>query len=75
VPVLYLPLVPLLRITHQAGHVQVALAWAFVALRVIHSLIHIVIRNVGLRALTYILSCAVLLAMWIGFAIDMAAAS
>ena len=49
---------------------QVVLAWAFVALRVIHSYVHIVVRNVRTRALIYWLSTAVLIAMWVGFAVD-----
>ncbi len=73
-PLLYFALVPLLLITHHAGYAQVTLAWIFVILRIVHSLIHIGVKIVPLRALAYILSCAVLLAMWIGFAIDMAAA-
>ena len=74
-PVLYFAIVPLLRITHQASHVQVALAWAFVLLRVLHSFIHIVVRKVRLRASIYWLGSAALMAMWVGFAIDIAAAS
>lgn len=70
-PVLFFALVPLLLITHQAGHVQVALAWAFVALRALHSLVQIVVRKVSLRFLAYLLSCVVLSAMWIGLAVDL----
>jgi hypothetical protein len=74
-PVLYFAIVPLLMITHQATHVQVALAWAFVLLRVLHSFIHIVVRKVQLRAPVYWLGSAALMAMWIGFAVDIASAS
>lgn len=74
-PVLYFALVPLLLITHQAGHAQVILAWAFVLLRVLHSLIHIGPKVVQARFLVYLLSCAVLMAMWIGFAVDVATAA
>ena len=74
-PVLFFALVPLLLITHQANHIQVALAWAYVLLRAAHSVVQIVIRRVPLRFLVYVLSCAVLSAMWIGFAVDMAGAS
>lgn len=74
-PVLYFAIVPLLLITHQASHVQVALAWAFVLLRFLHSFIHIVVRKVQLRAMIYWLGSAVLMAMWIGFALDIAHAS
>lgn len=74
IPPLYFALVPLLMLTHHANHIQVALAWIYVALRVAHTILHIVVRNVPLRFGAYALSCAVLSAMWIGFAIDMALA-
>lgn len=74
-PVLFFALVPLLLITHQANHIQVALAWAYVLLRAGHSIVQTVIRRVPLRFMVYVLSCAVLSAMWIGFAVDMASAS
>lgn len=73
-PVLYFAIVPLLLITHQANHVQVALAWAFVLLRALHSFIHIVVRKVMIRAPVYWLGSAVLMAMWVGFAVDIARA-
>lgn len=72
-PVLYFALVPLLLLTHHAGHIEVALAWAYVALRALHSVIHVGRGKVPLRFLVYLASCAVLSAMWIGFAVDMAA--
>jgi hypothetical protein len=74
-PVLFFALVPLLLITHQANHIQVVLAWAYVLLRACHSLVQIVVRRVPLRFMVYALSCAILSAMWIGFAVDMAGAS
>lgn len=74
-PVLYFAIVPLLMITHQANHVQVALAWTFVILRVVHSFIHIVVRKVEIRAAVYWLGSAALMAMWIGFAVDLSSAS
>ncbi len=74
-PVLFFALVPLLLITHHANHIQVILAWLYVLLRAGHSLVQIVVRRVPLRFMVYALSCAVLSAMWIGFAVDMAGAS
>jgi hypothetical protein len=74
-PVLYFALVPLLLITRHGDHVQVALAWAFVALRALHSLIHIGPKKVIPRFVAYLGSCIVLSAMWIGFAIDMIGAA
>jgi hypothetical protein len=69
-PVLYFALVPLLLVTHQANHIQVILAWIYVVLRAAHSFVHIGPKKVPLRFLLYAASCAVLLAMWIGFAVD-----
>jgi hypothetical protein len=70
-PVLYFALVPLLLITRHADHMQVVLAWAFVALRAVHSIIHVGPNKVPPRFFVYLASCVILSAMWIGFAIDM----
>lgn len=70
-PVLFFALVPLLLITRHADHLQVLLAWGFVILRALHTVIHIAVRKVHIRAPVYWLSCAALMAMWIGFAVDM----
>lgn len=71
-PVLFFALVPLLLLTHHAGHVEVALVWIFVAARAVHSIIHVAKLGVQPRFMAYLVSCAVLSAMWIGFAVDMA---
>ena len=71
-PVLYFALVPLLLVTGQAGPVQVALAWTYVALRALHSFIHIVPKKVPPRFLAYLASTIVLSAMWVGFAVELA---
>ena len=71
-PVLYFALVPLLLVTGEAGPVQLALAWTYVALRAVHSFIHIVVKKVPPRFLAYFASTIVLSAMWIGFAVEMA---
>ncbi len=69
-PVLYFALVPLLLVTHQATTAQVALAWAYVALRAAHSFVHVTHGPVVRRFFIYLLSCVTLSAMWIGFAVD-----
>lgn len=71
-PMLYFALVPLLLVTHHANHIQVALAWIYVLLRLAHSIIHAFSGPVMQRFAVYALSCAILSAMWIGFAIDLA---
>ncbi|MGN6268614.1 MAG: MAPEG family protein [Sphingomonas sp.] len=73
-PVLYFALVPLLLMTHHGDHLQVVLAWIFVALRCLHSVIHIRrISSTGMppRTIVYLLSCLVLFVMWIVFFVDM----
>lgn len=70
-PVLYFALVPLLLVTHRADHLQVILAWAFVVLRALHSVIHIGPKRVPARFLAYLASCLVLAAMWVVFFVDM----
>ncbi|MEG3145726.1 MAPEG family protein [Sphingomonas sp. RT2P30] len=75
VPVLFFALVPLLLITRHADQVQVLLAWAFVVLRAAHSVIHIGRNKVTVRFFVYLAACAVLSAMWIGFAVDMVQAA
>ena len=74
-PVLYFALVPLLIMTAQANHVQVALAWAFVFARVIHSFIHIGPKKVQWRFFAYLVSVVFLTAMWVGFFIDIVRAA
>ncbi|HEX8415670.1 MAG TPA: MAPEG family protein [Sphingomicrobium sp.] len=74
-PILYFALVPLLLLTTSVTPAQVGLAWAFVILRALHSLIHIGANNVKRRFFAYLLSVVVLSAMWIGFAVDMCVAS
>ena len=45
----------------------VAAAWAYVALRSLHSLIHVTYNRVMHRFLVYVASTLLLFAMWIGF--------
>ncbi len=71
-PVLFFALVPLLLITNQANDIQVILAWVYVALRAVHSFVHIGPKKVPVRAMLFVTSAVVLLVMWIGFGIDIA---
>ncbi|WBH17144.1 MAPEG family protein [Sphingomonas radiodurans] len=74
-PVLYFALVPLLIITAQANVIQVTLAWLFVTARAVHSLIHIGPKKVPARFLVYLVSVIALMAMWIGFFVDIVQAA
>jgi hypothetical protein len=70
-PVLYFALVSLLFITHHGNHVEAVLAWAFVILRAVQSVIHIGSKNWPACGAAAFFSSIVLLAMWIIFFIDM----
>lgn len=74
-PVLFFALIPLLVIAQQATPAQVVLAWGYVALRAAHSVVHVGPNTVRPRFFLYLASCAVLVAMWLGFFIDMVAAA
>ena len=69
-PVVYFALVPLLILADAANIIQVTFAWAFVFLRIGHSFVHVGPNKVPVRATLYILSTAVLMVMWFGFAWD-----
>ena len=54
--------------------VSLALAWAFVALRVVHSLVHCTFNHVMTRFVAYALATLVLIAFWVRLALAMVAA-
>ena len=68
-PVLFFVVAILLIVTELANDLQVLLAWAYVAARVVHSGFHLKGRVKG-RFLSYLVSMAILMAMWIGFTVD-----
>ena len=51
-------------ITGQVSYVLVGLAWTYVAVRLVHSAIHLTSNDVNLRFSAYFSSAVVLLAMW-----------
>ncbi|MDD2989703.1 MAG: MAPEG family protein [Zoogloea sp.] len=51
-------------VTAQQSALQLGLAWAYVGLRVVHSLIHLSYNNVYHRLAVFALSNLVLLALW-----------
>ncbi len=67
-PVLFYALVPLLLLTNAVSGAELALAWAFVALRALHSVIHIGYNRVVHRFSAYAASTLCLFAMWLLFA-------
>jgi len=68
-PVLFYALTILAVITQTADLWFVVPAWIFVALRLAHAYVHVTSNRVPRRALVFLVGCAVLLVMWIIFAI------
>ena len=69
-PVLYFALVPLLLLTGQASVLQTTLACLYVAFRALHSWEHVGRNRIMTRFRWYLMSSAVLFAMWVAFAIS-----
>ncbi len=67
VPVLFFALMIAALATAHAPGWPIAGAWAFVALRALHSLIHCGYNKVLHRFAVFLTSCAVLLGLWIAF--------
>ncbi len=67
VPVLFYVICLSLFVTRQVHPGLVGLAWAYVALRVLHSLIHLTTNNISHRLIMFVLSNVVLVAIWIAF--------
>lgn len=74
-PVLYFALIPMVMLTNHVTLVQVGLAWTFVGLRALHSVIHIGHNRIRDRARAYVASCVVLAAMWVVWLVDLTLAS
>jgi hypothetical protein len=71
-PVLFYVLCLALFATQMAGGGFVLAAWAYVALRVLHSSIHVGYNRIMHRFSVFALSSALLLAMWIAFVVQLA---
>ena len=68
-PVLFYVLCLILFVTRRVDATYLNLAWAFVGLRVVHSLVHLTYNNVFHRLTAFALAKVVLLAMWLRYAI------
>lgn len=66
-PVLFYMVCLAFFVTHHVTPALVGLAWGFVALRVVHSLIQISLGNILLRLVVFASSNLVLLGLWIWF--------
>jgi hypothetical protein len=70
-PVLFYVLCLASYVTHGASQSLLVLAWIFVTLRIVHSLIHVTYNRIIHRFSVYALSSFVLLAMWVVFAVQL----
>lgn len=68
-PVLFYIICVILFVTGEVSNSQLALAWIYVLLRVVHSSIHITYNRVMHRWVVYVTSCLCLFIMWGKFAI------
>jgi hypothetical protein len=67
-PVLFYALVPLLLFTGLWDDTSVALLWAFVVLRYLHTAVHLTFNAVPVRFALYLAGALVLLVAWLRFA-------
>ena len=74
-PMLFYVVGIVLYVTGAASTLTIAIAWAFVVLRVVHSLIHLTYNRVVHRLAAFTLSNVALVALWIVAALHVAAAS
>lgn len=74
-PVLFYLAAVLLLVLHLGDAIYVWLAWAFFALRCVHSFIHTTYNRVTHRFVVYFLSSLILWAMWLRLALQIFSAS
>ncbi|MBJ6127610.1 MAPEG family protein [Microvirga splendida] len=73
-PVLFYALVALALITRQADMLFVAMAWLFVASRLVHAAIHTTSNKISRRFMAFLVGVLILAAMWVIFGIRIFAA-
>ena len=71
-PTLFYAVALALAAIHQDGSVNAALAWAYVALRIVHSLVQITSNLLTIRAPLFFLSTGVLIALAVSAALALA---
>ena len=69
-PPLFLILAVMFYVTGNVDDTVMWMAWGYAGLRIIHSAIHLGYNNPMHRAIVYLLSMVILLALWIKFALD-----
>ncbi len=67
-PLLFYVVCTSIYVTQNTAMGLVRFAWAFVALRILHSIVHLTSNHIPHRLIAFLLSNLVLLAMWIWFA-------
>ena len=72
-PVLFYAICIVIFVTGGASPLQLYLAWLYVALRALHSLIHVTYNRVVHRWAVYVSSTLVLFVIWGSFAVSLAA--
>ncbi len=70
VPMLFYVACALMIATDQIDRIQVALAWLYVAARVVHAIIYIAVNRVAYRFAAYMASCIILGVLWARFALQ-----
>lgn len=66
-PLLFYVLCLTLFVSERVTEIQLYLAWAYVALRALHSLVHLTFNHVLVRLIFFALSNLVLITMWVMF--------
>ncbi len=64
-PLLFYVVCLIIYVTQSVNSTNIAIAWAYFALRVIHSIIHLNGNNVRLRLVAFAISNFVLIALWV----------
>jgi hypothetical protein len=64
-PVLFYVGVIMIYVTHQVSYWLIGCAWAYVALRYVHTWVHLTANDVRVRVIVYFASGFVLLVMWV----------
>ena len=73
-PVLFFALVPLAIITRKADLLFVVLSWLFVLTRIAHAAVYVSTNAIGARFGSFAVGAAIMLVMWIVFAVRILAA-
>lgn len=69
-PLLFYVLALALYVTEHVDGTEVTLAWVYVALRALHSLVHLTFNRVPVRLVLFAFSNVALMTMWLRFALQ-----